>query len=175
MTEPAHTPGRFDGPPLSPRALARKRDALPALRAEVSARARRRRAFRAASACALVLCLGAGAWLAISGLKTPRSPAPDEQIAQGSGPPPPAVDTAPAQRDRADVREMMVSTGDVRVAGLVVNTRHEDAAGAMIDDAGMIALLARAGRPTGIVRIGDKAFAAADLERARTAPRGPSG
>jgi hypothetical protein len=145
----------FAADDLSPSAHQRLEDALPALRARVEARGRRRRLMRAAGSVLVpAVAVGALAWWSLG----PGRPAPIHHA-------PLAIDQTPAPLPPPEAGGLIARVETDPEIGdrlTVVPPR----AVVSIDDQGLRRALADAGRPSGLVRIGSRVLTAEDLRPA---------
>jgi hypothetical protein len=177
-------------PTLSPLAQARKVAALPALRQQVRRRGMRRRAARTGLAMAGLALVAGVAWIGLAarsgsphaGPTTDGTSIADARPAQlpvlpGTSHPLDASDAPHARGGNFSNQALaapttisaayIVSTGDLSVAGYIIPTVADESLSAQISDAQLGAFLAEAGQPAGIVRVGGRAYAEADIDEAR--------
>lgn len=143
---------------LSAAGAARKEAILATLHERLDVRVRRRKAARAAVTAAAMIVLAAGVWIALPGAPQAGAPGRGVQIADGAseihGTPEsivPDIGLAGSSPGRVTVR--IVSTPSVDA----VPCGTSPAVGiCLLSDEQLLAALAEAGQPSGLVRVGDR-------------------
>lgn len=147
---------------LSDAGQARREAILGLLHARLDARVRNRRRVRAGVAAAAMIALLAAMWAALPGAHSADTHRPDAPIVRRT-PAPDAV-TAPTPADPASgIAAGARGQATVRIAATPpLNAAPCEASAAtnvcLLNDEQLLAALAEAGQPSGLIRIGDRAI-----------------
>lgn len=141
---------------------ARREAILDLLHARLDARVRNRRRVRAGVAAAAMIALLAAVWAALPGAHSPDTPRPGAPIVRKT--PAPAAATAPtpggptsgiAAEARGQAAVRIVATPPVNAAPCDASAAANVC---LLSDEQLLAALAEAGQPSGLIRFGDRAI-----------------